>query len=76
MKIKIVEQNELRPAFDPNKIAEVMNPWENTRSAVARACKELFPESFIYIGGHHVAVHNPLTGNRMLLITTDSPDFN
>lgn len=76
----VSEQTELVGGkFDIRNIIVKLNPWEKpnpSRKAVANALKEIFKESLVTIGGHHVAVHNPITGNRMLMIEGNSPDFN
>lgn len=66
-------------AFKVERIIPKLLPWEKpnvTREAVAKALKEIFRESLITIGGHHVAVHNPITGDRMFMIEGNTPDFN
>ena len=66
-------------AFKVERIIPKLLPWEKpnvTRKAVSKALQEIFPDSLVTIGGHHVAVHNPITGNRMFMIEGNTLDFN
>lgn len=74
----VAEQTGLRPTFDPLRILDHVGVWEYpepSREATARALREIFPESLVTVGGHHVAAHNPITGNRMLMIVGEGEDW-
>ena len=78
MKLIVKEQKELSPPFDVQRIYDLLLPWDKenpSRRVVASALRFIFPESLVYCGGCHVAVHNPITQDRMLLITGTFPDF-
>lgn len=66
----------------PEEIYNNMQPWEKaneTREAVANALRSMFKAVegwLVTVGGHHVALHNPVTGSRIAMVTGDSQDFN
>lgn len=74
----LVEEKSFK--LTPEEIYSNMQPWEKaaeTREAVANALRSMFKEGWLVtVGGHHVALHNPVTGNRIAMVTGDSPDFN
>jgi len=75
-KLKLTEQRGISH-FDIQKLMDNLgcSLWEPSRESVANELHRMFPDSLVTIGGHHVAVHNPFTGDRMLLIEGDYIDF-
>jgi hypothetical protein len=78
--LMIEQSGGLRPAITSEHIEKHLAAWERenpTRAAVAAALREMFPGFFVFTGGHHIAVHSDSGSNdRLLLVTSDAPDFN
>lgn len=71
-------ESKIHPGPTEEQIREHVQPWESkslTREVVKRALQDIFPDMFVSVGGHHVALHSDGTGDRILLVTADYPDW-
>ncbi len=67
----VIKENNLPPK--DHDIAYLVSDLPTLDRAVNRL-RKIFPEYFVYRGGHHVALHSYPNGERLLLIVEESEE--